>query len=51
LRERLAAHLANHANFWLLPAWNDERWSADHFSKTLAELNKAAGILTANDRA
>jgi len=44
LRERLAAHLANHANFWLLPAWNDERWSADHFSKTLAELNKAAGI-------
>lgn len=44
LQARLLTHLADHENFWLLPGWNNERWSADHFSKTLAELNTSAHI-------
>jgi integrase len=44
LRERLIKHLEGHENYWLLPGWNNERWTADNFSKTLASLNKNSGI-------
>jgi len=44
LRERLLKYLDGHEGFWLLPGWNDERWTADHFSKSLAGLNKNVGL-------
>jgi len=44
LRERLLKYLDGHEGFWLLPGWNDERWTADHFSKSLAALNKKASL-------
>ena len=44
LRERLIKHLEKHDNYWLLPGWNNARWTADNFSKTLAALNKKAGL-------
>ena len=44
LRERIQQHLERHQNYWLLPGWNGERWTGDHFSKTLARLNRNAGL-------
>jgi integrase len=44
LKERLLKHLEGHDNYWLLPGWNKERWTADNFSKTLSSLNKSAGL-------
>lgn len=44
LRETLQMHLRNNKNYWLIVGWNNERWTADHFTGELSKLHKAAGL-------
>jgi integrase len=44
LRETLRTHLLGNETFWLIVGWNSERWTADHFTKELSTLNKAAHL-------